>query len=332
VSASAEILDQLEKAWLFRERKFCFRETEALRVFHGPAEGEGFLSRIAIDLYGPHAWVTEWEGERKQSREGAAGAIVRFLQSKSLSSAVALFRPEREIPAEPEILFGDPPMDRYPVREHGARFWIRLREVKHPGLFLDHLPLREWLVANSKGQRILNTFAYTGSLSIAAGIGGALHVTTLDLSRPTIEWAKENWSLNELSNERGDFIFGDYFEWLPKMARRDQRFDCVILDPPSFSRGKKGNFSTSKDLQLLHELALDVLEPNGILVTSLNSANVSKKKYWAEISAAAQSKGASLQPIQEISLPESFPVPAGSEPYLKGWILRRSENPRAKSR
>jgi 23S rRNA (cytosine1962-C5)-methyltransferase len=312
----------LSDAWLRREKSGEFQDSQAVRIFYGPSEAKGALENIAIDQFGKHAWVTEWEGGLQ--REKPTQEIISFLKEKGFLSAVALFRPEKNIPAEPEILFGSPPENAFEVKEDRARFWIRLREVKHPGLFLDHRPLRKWLAENSQGLKVLNTFAYTGSLSIAAGLGGASKVTTLDLSKPTIEWAKTNWALNQLSPESGDFIFGDYFEWLPKMAKRNDRFDCVILDPPSYSRGKKGDFSTSRDLVKLHQAALDVLEPQGILITSLNSANVSKKKYHSEIEQACRLKKIKLTELAEIKLPPSFPTRAGEEPYLKGWILKRS--------
>jgi 23S rRNA (cytosine1962-C5)-methyltransferase len=314
--------DFLNQAWLKRENLGAFEGTEALRIFYGPAEATGALENIAIDQFGKHAWVTEWEGSAQSGKPPVE--ISEFLRRKGFLSAVALFRPEKNTPAEPEVLFGAPPSQAFSVKEDQAQFWIRLLEVKHPGLFLDHRPLRKWLVENARGWKVLNTFAYTGSLSVAAGLGGASHVTTLDLSKPTIQWAKTNWSLNGLSSEASDFIFGDYFEWLPKMAKRNDRFDCVILDPPSYSRGKKGDFSTSRDLVKLHEAALDVLAPNGVLITSLNSANVSKKKYWSEIEQACRSKKMKFNPIAEIKLPVSFPTRVQEEPYLKGWILQRS--------
>jgi 23S rRNA G2069 N7-methylase RlmK/C1962 C5-methylase RlmI len=327
----ASQLPQLENAWSLREKTKSFEGTEAVRIFYGPTEGQEFLSEIAIDQYGSHAWVTEWESSRSRSEgaghKAAIQEVIEFLKKKKYLSAVALFRPEKDIPATPQILFGTPPLERFSVSEGAAKFWIQLQEVKHPGLFLDHAPLRKWLLSNTKGLRVLNTFAYTGSLSIAAGLGGAAHVTTLDLSKPTIEWARANWTLNDLAAEASDFIYGDYFEWLPKLHRKDRKFDCVILDPPSFSRGsskKKGNFSTSKDLVALHENALDVLAPHGFLITSLNSANVSKKKYASEIQSACKAKGMKLEVLREISLPASFPIPTGEEPYLKGWILKRS--------
>lgn len=325
------VQEQLETAWKLREDTKSFDGTEALRIFYGPTEGQGGLSEIAMDQYGSHIWVTEWESLHSQSartegagHKAAITAVVDFLKKKKYLSAVALFRPEKDIPATPQILFGTPPGERFEVSEGPAKFWIQLQEVKHPGLFLDHAPLRRWLLNNTKGQRVLNTFAYTGSLSVAAGLGGASHVTTLDLSKSTTEWGRANWALNGLAEDKSDFIYGDYFEWLPKLARKDRKFDCVILDPPSFSRGKKGNFSTSRDLIALHENALDVLAPHGYLITSLNSANVSKKKYAAEIQSACKSKGMRLEVLREISLPASFPIPAGEEPYLKGWILKRS--------
>ena len=172
-----------------------------------------------------------------------------------------------------------------------------------------------------KGKTVLNTFSYTGSLSLAARFGGASHVTTLDLSRPTIEWAKTNWKLNHLPEESSDFIFGDVFEWLPKFKKRERSFDVVILDPPSFSRGTKGNFSTSKDLKKLHSLAVDLLNPKGLLITSINSRNVSKEQYLDEVEAAAKSLGRKVKVLKELGAPSSsFP----KWDSLKGWVFEVS--------
>lgn len=156
--------------------------------------------------------------------------------------------------------------------------------------------------------------------------GGAAHVTSLDLAKPALQWAEENWKLNQLDASRARWIAGDVFEWLPRFKREGQKFDCVILDPPSFSRGKKGNFSTSKDLARLHELAMDLLAPQGVLVTSINSAQVPVSKYQADVLAAARNQRMSFEVLSRIDLPETFPTVFGSDEdrYLKGWILRRS--------
>jgi 23S rRNA G2069 N7-methylase RlmK/C1962 C5-methylase RlmI len=327
-------MNDFERAWSWREKEGVLAELDSIRVFHGPGEGSGAFSRIAIDRFKSeegesHFWITEWaEGKSAALSQANLSMLRKFLESKKAASAVALLRPSSGLPSEPTTILGEPPEEAFTARE-GARdsfrFLIRLRGVRHPGLFLDHRPLRLWLRKQMKGLRVLNTFSYTGSLSIAAGAGGAAEVTTLDLSKATIDWARENWKLNGFDEDRARFIYGDYFDWLPRLKKEGKKYDCVVLDPPSFSRGKSGTFSTAKDLVKLHRLAFDVIEPGGYLVTSINSANVSIDKFAKDVFAAAP-KGRMMETVRDIELPETFPTREGRDEdrYLKGWILRIS--------
>ena len=315
---------QLESAWNLRLKLGAFERNQAVRIFHGPGEGAGELKHLLIERFADTAWVTEREAEQ------SAGASVRaeigqFLGSRGLKGGVWLPRPKQGVPGEPEVFFGEVAPGEFEIDEEGLKFGIRLLGSKHPGLFLDHLPLRRWLRQNCRGLKVLNTFAYTGSLSVAAGVGGAEHVTTLDLSKPTIRWAESNWARNELEASRARLISGDVFEWLPRLKREKQLYDCVILDPPSFSRGVKGTFSTSKDLEKLHSLAIALVAPGGYLVTSINSATVPLKKMEAEIRKAAENQDARFEEVAQIELPPTFPTRQGDAEarYLKGYILRR---------
>jgi 23S rRNA (cytosine1962-C5)-methyltransferase len=335
---NSKVTQELRAAWKWRKEQGLLSELQALRVFHGPGEGSGELSRIAIDRFegrfegrsGAHFWVTEWTTGEKDSAASSIkkvrSELEEFFKEIGAKSAVALYRPEKGTPDEPQILYGSAPESRFEVLEEDMKVRIQLLGTRHPGLFLDHLPLRQWLKARMKGLKVLNTFSYTGSLSVAAGLGGASHVTTLDLSNPTLAWAKENWEANSLPQDGARFISGDYFEWLPRLKRSGERYDCVILDPPSFSRGNKGTFSTSKDLRRLHAAAFDVMSPNGYLVTSINSANVPRDKFEAEVFAAARESGIECQVLHRIDLPETFPTRLGNpeQRYLKGFILRIS--------
>lgn len=321
--------EQLLRAWRWREERGILAELGAVRVFHGPGEGSGDLSEIAIDRFGDHFWITRWSdpGAGSGKKAGDAeliGGVAGFLDERKARSAVLLERPLAGLPAEGRAILGEPPEGRFMVHEGEAGFWIQLRHTRHPGLFLDHLPLRRWLRARMRGLSVLNAFSYTGSLSVAAGLGGAASVTSLDLSRTTLSWAEENWRANGLPPGRSRMIAGDYFEWLPRLRREGSRFGCVILDPPSHSRGKKGDFSTARDLARLHEAALGVLEPGGFLVTSINSANVTSERFEDELRAAARGTGLGMRILSRIELPETFPTRLESpeDRYLKGWILQ----------
>lgn len=314
-------MKDLEAAWNWREKLGFLEDSEAVRVFHGPGESEE-LRAFAIDRFKDHYWVTHWEGERAASPKSVE-KIVQFLEKKRAHSAVGLVRPQKGVPEKPHVYFGNPPSEPFEVVEGKLRFQIRLRDSRHPGLFLDHRPLRSWLLKHARGMRVLNTFAYTGSLSVAAAAGGAAAVTTLDLSKGTLDWASQNLKLNG-AEAVSKVICGDVFQWLPRLKRENSKFDCIILDPPSFSHGKDGNFSTAKDLGRLHALALQILNPDGILITSINSANIPWKKYEEDVLGTGKPGASRFTVLSKIDLPETFPTPLGQEKtrYLKGWILK----------
>lgn len=315
------------------------QDSNALRVFHGAGEvwldgsqEHALLRSLSVDRFGEHAWVTLWEtqdGDRQQFEKILQKPLCHFLQ-QHFASAVLQCRPRKGTIGDPAVLLGESPADRYLVCEGAAQYWVQLQGVKHPGLFLDHAPLRQWLLRHSKNLRVLNTFAYTGSLSVAAALGGAVHVATLDLSKATMRWAQENGEQNGLHGERARWIAGDVFEWLPRLKReiaqgKQAAYDMVIADPPSFSRGEKGVFSTAKDLPQLHSLLLDVLSPNGLLITSINSAQISWAQYERDLLQAAQQRQCRLQVLQRLEQPASFPNwlhEQADERYLKGFILR----------
>ncbi|MGK5089490.1 class I SAM-dependent methyltransferase [Bdellovibrionota bacterium FG-2] len=330
------LLHDLERAWKWRENLGLFRETQALRVFHGPGEaasGSPVFRGIMLDRFADHYWVSFRSQDKFEDSLPPAivPALLDFLRSKNAQSCVCVERVKGgAVPQKLRVLLGEPGLDPYQVSENGMRFWIRSMNSFHPGLFLDHAPLRDWLRRRSQGWRVLNTFAYTGSLSVACGIGGAAQVVTVDLSKQTLIWAQSNWMLNGLPEAAASFMAADAMEWFLRAKKKREEFDCVILDPPSFSRGKSGIFSTAKDLEALHLRAMPLVALGGVLITSINSANVSQAKYASDIFRAAEKLKLQFEVLAEIALPESFPTPladlAGpkADRYLKGWILRRA--------
>jgi 23S rRNA (cytosine1962-C5)-methyltransferase len=137
------------------------------------------------------------------------------------------------------------------------------------GLFLDQRANRRMLRA-SKVKSILNLFSYTCSFSVAGAAGGA-ETLSIDLSKAALERGRRNFVLNGLSLEGHRFMAADAFDVLPRLARRGERFDAIILDPPTFSRGRNGRlFRAQRDFGRLVELAFACAVPGCLILLSAN--------------------------------------------------------------
>lgn len=154
------------------------------------------------------------------------------------------------------------------INEGKARFRINLSDYLDTGLFLDHRTLRYKIYKMSKGKSVLNLFCYTGAFSVQAALGGA-HTTSVDMSKNYIEWAKENFDLNEINTFDHDFKVGNVMDILPTLK---QKFDLIILDPPTFSNSKKmvESFEVERDQVELVDACMKLLNKNGILYFSCN--------------------------------------------------------------
>jgi len=158
----------------------------------------------------------------------------------------------------------------FDLEEGRLKFRIKLEKYIDTGLFLDHRPLRQKLVDITDTKEVLNLFCYTGSLSVASAVGGAT-VTSVDLSNTYLNWAKENFHINDLNTDDHRFIKADVFQYLEKSSESG-KFDIVILDPPTFSQSKsmESTLDIQRDQRMLVKGCLKLLKPNGILYFSTN--------------------------------------------------------------
>ena len=156
------------------------------------------------------------------------------------------------------------------VREHQASLLVNLSDYLDTGLFLDHRPVRQWIYRDLKeGEKFLNLFCYTGSASIFAALKGAQTVN-VDLSATYLNWAQENFHLNNIELAAHQFIRQsaiDYLETAPVKF-----FDLIFLDPPTFSNSKKmiGDFEIERDQEVFLDLAMGTLKDNGRMYFSTN--------------------------------------------------------------
>jgi 23S rRNA (cytosine1962-C5)-methyltransferase len=168
---------------------------------------------------------------------------------------------------------------------------------------------------------MLNVFAYTCGFSVCAAKAGA-RTTSLDLSKKYLEWGRRNFSLNGLDPGVHDFIYGDAFDWLRRLAKKGRAFDVVVLDPPTFSQSKEqGVFRVEKNLGDLVAAALRVLKAGGVLLASANAAGWPAEKFVASVESAVRTGNRNIRHRHYVPQPPDFPVSRAEPAHLKTlWL------------
>ncbi|WP_345854596.1 bifunctional 23S rRNA (guanine(2069)-N(7))-methyltransferase RlmK/23S rRNA (guanine(2445)-N(2))-methyltransferase RlmL [Shewanella algae] len=185
------------------------------------------------------------------------------------------------------------------TQEYGARFKLNLTDYLDTGLFLDHRLIRKLVGSKANGRDVLNLFAYTGTASVHAGLGGAKSVTTVDMSNTYLNWAKDNFVLNGLIGKQYRFEQGDCLQWIRDC---DRKFDLIFIDPPTFSNSKRmeDSFDVQRDhVKLLSDL-FKLLNPGGEIIFSNN-----KRKFKMDIEAMA-AQGMSVTNMDAQMLPMDY--------------------------
>lgn len=161
----------------------------------------------------------------------------------------------------------------FTILEYGLRFKVNLVDYLDTGLFLDHRETRKMIASLSKGKRVLNLFAYTGSFSVYAAAAGATFTKSVDMSNTYTAWAKDNFILNALSLKHNEIIRADCLKFLDEEIHSGTQYDMIIIDPPTISRSKKMNqlFDIQVDYIFLISKALRLLSPEGMIFFSTNS-------------------------------------------------------------
>ena len=155
------------------------------------------------------------------------------------------------------------------VEEYNAKLWVNLTDYLDTGLFLDHRIARRMLGEMSGGKDFLNLFAYTGTASVHAGLGGARSTTTVDMSRTYLEWAEKNLRANGLTGRQHRLIQADCLSWL---SNANEQFDVIFIDPPTFSNSKRmeNTFDVQRDHLALMKDLKRLLRRNGTIMFSNN--------------------------------------------------------------
>jgi 23S rRNA (guanine2445-N2)-methyltransferase / 23S rRNA (guanine2069-N7)-methyltransferase len=224
---------------------------------------------VAVDRYGAKAVVHIFQKERDagddRMRQRIQDVLLTLPEALGVDAAdlvVKVRHKHDEGDQYARISLQDAEMT---VGEGRLRFIVNLEDRIDTGLFLDHRGVRSYALEHCKGMRVLNLFAYTCSVSVAAAVGGAERTTSVDLSNTYLDWGRRNFAANDLDPAKHQFFRNDAMRWI---AKNRSTFDWIFVNPPTFSRSKmgKGEFNIHKDHRALIEQAMRSLEQRGELL------------------------------------------------------------------
>lgn len=293
-------------------RRFALRgETESYRLVNGAGD---LLPGMVVDVYGEWAVLSLYDAELLARARTLAEQIAALgFRGVYLKKRVrADLRHEEAAALAPEgPLVGEPAPGDLVVTEAGLRVGVALADGLSTGLFVDQRDNRRRVRRLAQGGRMLNLFSYTCSFSVAAALGGASEVVSVDLSGRALERGRRNFELNGLDASAHRFFKEDAVKWLGRAARRKERFRVVVLDPPSFSTVGKGTFSVAKGYGEVAALALELLEPEGHLLAVTNHTRTSPDALRKILHRAAQQANRTFLSLRDA--PSGVDCPEGAE-------------------
>jgi 23S rRNA (cytosine1962-C5)-methyltransferase len=249
-------------------------DTDAYRLIHG--EGDR-LPGVVVDVYGAHA-VLQLDGRGAAAwRDTWVAALRDVLAARGVRALH-----ERRGPRGGRVLDtleGRPPEAPLSVREHGMVLLTDLARGQKTGLFLDHRDSRRWVRDLAKGCRVLNLYGYTGGFSVAAGLGGAVDVTTVDQAAPALALADGSWAANGLPADMHRTVAADVPTHLEALRRQGATFDLVVADPPSFAPRQDAVEAALAAYRALHQACLSLLAPGGAYLAASCSSHVDRGAF-----------------------------------------------------
>ena len=185
------------------------------------------------------------------------------------------------------------------ITENGVRYLVDFENGQKTGFFLDQKYNRLAVARMAKGKRVLDCFTHTGSFALNAAMGGASHVTAVDVSQTALDCAAQNAARNGLS-DRIDFLCADVFDLLPELcARGDKPYDFIILDPPAFTKSRKTVRSAERGYKEINYRAMKLLPRGGYLATCSCSHFMKNELFVQMLRDAAADAGVQLRQLEQ---------------------------------
>lgn len=308
---------RLRAALTLRSSILSTGQTTGYRLCNG--EGDS-VPGLVTDVYGDTA-VVKLDGDGPVGFWNTHG-VAEWLASELRLSCV--YERQKERGAQGRVLFGAAPEGPVSFLEEGIQYTADVVRGQKTGFFLDQRNNRRQIRSWSRGATVLNVFSYTGGFSVAAGVGGAKQVTSVDIAPAAIDVANYHWQRNELPPAGHQGVAVDAFEFLADAARERRRWDMVILDPPSFAPNRESVPKAMSAYQTLIEAGARVTAPGGVLALASCSSHIDLPMFL-ECSQEGISRARRRGTVLTIAgQPEDHPTPLALPEfrYLKFVLMR----------
>ena len=209
------------------------------------------------------------------------------------------------------------------IVENGVKYLVDVENGQKTGFFLDQKYNRRAVGRLAAGKTVLDCFTHTGSFALNAALGGAAHVTAVDVSESAVEMARANAERNHVT-DRMDFVAANVFDLLPQLEKEPMKYDFIILDPPAFTKSRKTLANAITGYKEINYRAMKLLPRGGYLATCSCSHFATAEKFEAMLRSAAHDAGVQLRQIEARQQCSDHPILWGVDEtdYLKFYLFQ----------
>jgi 23S rRNA (cytosine1962-C5)-methyltransferase len=294
------IIDALK----LREKIYRDEDTNTYRLVHGESDA---LPGLVVDRFNRAVVLQAFSAGMDRHIPLLSEVLQEILNPEVIVVRnESVLRELEGLSTYKEIIKGDRSGTIQTIHDAGITFEVDLLEGQKTGFFLDQRENRRIIRKFSEGAEVLDVFTNDGGFALNALYGGATSVIMLDSSQDALQRAERNARLNSFSDY--SLIAADAFDMLEQMVRAQEKFDVVVLDPPSFTKSRKNLPAALKAYKKLNKLGLQLLKNGGFLATASCSHHVTEEDFLQTVQQAALAEGAHLRMVYKNSQPFDHPV------------------------
>lgn len=324
-------LRRFRYAWAYRKSVLRPDELTCCRVVFGEADS---LPGLTVDRFGDVLVVQTLSFGMEQRKARLYPLLVQALREdgqeirclyerndEALREKEGLAQSKGFFPLSGETI---PTQTVTQIAENGITYQVDFKNGQKTGFFLDQKYNRQAVARMARGKRVLDCFTHTGSFALNAALGGAEHVTAVDVSEAAVEMARQNAALNGLDS-RMTCMAADVFDLLPRLAAEKCRdYDFIILDPPAFTKSRRTADQAARGYKEINYRAMKLLPRGGYLATCSCSHFMEEHRFVGVVAAAARDAGVQLRQIEARQQAPDHPILWGvpETDYLKFYLFQ----------